>query len=193
MGTVRGNFLDEMRMPANVVGDRLSSGLNDFLILGPVMNSDDVVHMLNVAQRFCKETCGGGGHGAESHLCDMRTVVTPSPPMFYKYDKDGEPPEKYGNEKSGWEEALAFEKRRKSRLLRAVDFLRGSPNDKMPANAKDMAKKYPRAEGIKCDSVTFRRFENGEDLRLNPFGNLRGDSPRRWTWDVTKVRTWPVD
>ena len=34
------------------------------------------VHMLNVAQRFCKEAGGGGGHGAESHLCDLRIRVT---------------------------------------------------------------------------------------------------------------------
>ena len=52
LNTIRGNFKDEMFITPNVVGDRIMTGKNDWVVLGPVMASDDVIHQLNVAQRF---------------------------------------------------------------------------------------------------------------------------------------------
>ena len=97
LNTMRGNLKDEMMVTPNIVGDRLISGKNDWVILAPVMASDDVVHMQNVLQRFCMEHNGGLSHSAESHVCDLTTRVTPSVPMFYKYPTDGP-----GAADSGW-------------------------------------------------------------------------------------------
>merc|ERR1719453_964293 len=80
LNVMRGNFKDEMMLPPNVAGDRLTSEKNDWFMLAPVMASDDVVHMLNVAQRFCKESNGGLAHSAESHVCDMTVATWPSIP-----------------------------------------------------------------------------------------------------------------
>ena len=52
LNTIRGNLKDEMMISPNVVGDRITSGKNDWTILAPVMSSDDVIHLFNVIQRF---------------------------------------------------------------------------------------------------------------------------------------------
>merc|ERR1719421_945921 len=101
--------------------------------------------------------------------------------MLYKYPTDGDmtgPPEP-GNESAGWEDIGEFEKRRKSRLHRGWDWLFGSHLDRFEASAERMFKKYPRAEGLKCDAASQRNLAIGEDFRLSPFGTLP------WGWPDT--------
>ena len=66
---IRGNFRDELTEPPNVLGSRLVAHSLDHFMVSPVMNADDVVHMLDTLQVFCAEENGAGGHGAETVFC----------------------------------------------------------------------------------------------------------------------------
>ena len=92
-----GALRDELGGAPAVVGGRIFGQANDMFSIAPVMNTEDILHLLNTVQAFCRDTNGAGPHAADTQSCNLLVGVEPSPMMRYIYESDAS-----GGADAGW-------------------------------------------------------------------------------------------
>ena len=151
---IREDLVGELREDTDVVAARVMGHVGDHFRLQPVINGEDLVHMLNMIQMFCMDHNGANPLGAENHLCSMKVFVTPSPQMRFIYQSDAK-----GAKDAGW--------RQKATFGEAIDGYWKSLWDNrlsFPETAAEAERTFPRQKGIRCDEQAVLRSEVNNSL-----------------------------